>query len=213
MSQEIKGFVKKLNVKEGTGKRGAWKAYSGRIELDDGTEFDGWVSFGFEAPPFKEGDYVKFSAEKDDKGYLKMLKGSGKVSKNPPARATTQNAAGVETPVGDFNRQTNPEDARRMGYANARTAAIEVIKLLVEVDGLPLTKAVTKAAEAKRFDEVLAAVDKLTVRFYNDGVSLRQLTVVADTFVASDAADGELPGEDDSASAADAEEVDDPEFE
>lgn len=194
MSQEFKGFVARINKKEGRGKKGPWTLYSAKLEKEDGTEYDEWLSLGFDAPKFKEGDYVKLTAEKDDRGYLKVS--DAKVSKNPPARAkkggSSGGASGSTGGGGDFNRQTNPEDAKRMTYANARTAAIELTDLLLRQEALPITGAKTKAAEAKRFDEIVAAVDKLTVKFFNDGISLRLLETVADT-VPDTKPDGELP--------------------
>lgn len=202
MSQEFKGFIARLTTKTGTGKRGKWTLYSVKIEKRDGTEYDEWVSLGFEDPGVKEGDYIVVQANQENGRWKADIKTLQK-SKNPPARAnkgqssdqseaTPSSSTGSGSASTGFNRQTNPEDAKRMTYQSSRAQALELVRLLVEVKGLPYTKADTKAAEAKRFDEINAAVDKLTVRFYNDALSLRLLETVADT-VPDKAPDGDLP--------------------
>lgn len=196
---EFRGFVAKIGEKSGRGKNGKpYTVYSAKLEKEDGTEYDEWLSLGFERPNFKEGDYIKCEAAKNDRGYMAVDIDSVKVAKNPPARAPKKggkgsaSGSGSNSGGGDFNRQTNPEDAKRMSYANARTASIELVDLLIRNDALPMGAGKGKAAEAKRYEEIVAAVDKLTVKFYNDGVSLRLLETVADTKVDT-AADGELP--------------------
>lgn len=72
------------------------------------------------------------------------------------------------------------ETEPRIRYQNARSAAIEVIGLLLQHDALPASAAKTKAGQAKRFEEVTAAVDKLTVQYFNDTGTLRLLESVAD---------------------------------
>lgn len=205
---EFRGFVAKIGEKSGRGKNGKpYTVYSAKLEKEDGTEYDEWLSLGFERPNFKEGDYVKCEASKNDRGYMAVDIDSVKVAKNPPARAPKKGGSGKSsggasgTGGGEFNRQTNPEDAKRMSYANARTAAVELTDLLLRNDALPITAAKGKSAEAKRYEEIVAAVDKLTVKFYNDGISLRLLETVADTKVDT-AADGELPDKADAEAAA-----------
>jgi len=44
-----------------------------------------------------------------------------------------------------------------------------------------MSVAESKPGVAKRFDEILAAVDKLTVQYFNDTMTLRRLQTVADT--------------------------------
>ena len=72
------------------------------------------------------------------------------------------------------------ETEPRIRYQNARSAAIEVIGLLLQHDALPASAAKTKAGQAKRFDEISAAVDKLTVQYFTDTGTLRLLETVAD---------------------------------
>ena len=72
------------------------------------------------------------------------------------------------------------ETEPRIRYQNARSAAIDVIGLLLQHDALPASAAKTKAGQAKRFDEITAAVDKLTVQYFTDTGTLRLLETVAD---------------------------------
>lgn len=210
------GFVAKIGHKSGNGKRGPWNLYSVKLEKEDGSEHP-WISLGFrdDPPPFKEGEYITVEANPNDRGDLAYVEGSGKKPKNPPARAAKQSSSrgsGASSGNGGFRKggnggggykadgtgisnRTNPEDAKRMSYANARSSAIEVIGLLIANKALPLSAGTAKAGEAKRFDEVLKAIDKLTVEYYNDGMSLRKLETVADAGVVNTAPDGQIPSE------------------
>lgn len=184
------GFVAKINTKSGNGKRGEWTLYTVKIEKAEGGEYADWINFGFDAPPFKEGDYVTFEAESDDAGVVRFTKKTLRLPKNPPQRAAK---AGKGRPqaggqdqrapagAGRFDKQpTHPEDAKRIGLSAARTAALEFAGLLIAKDALPLTKAGTKAGEAARFEEITAVIDKLTVRFYHDVATGRLLDSVSD---------------------------------
>lgn len=212
MSEVYTGFVARLTTK--TGKKGngePWTKWSAKIEQKDGTEYNDWVSLGFDDPGIKEGDYIRVQVE-DNNGYKQIVKGTTvqKNTKNPPARAQKQQNSTQRGNGGGFRRsgggggggnrfdgtgiqnRSNPEDVKRMTYANARTAAIALVDVLLSHDALPSSIAKTKAGQASRFDEALAAVDKLTVRFHNDGLTLRLLETVADT-VTETKADGPLP--------------------
>jgi hypothetical protein len=171
---EFRGFVIKINTKTGQGKRGPWTAYSLKLEGEDGVEIKEWLSYGFTAPKFKEGDYVKLNAEKDDKGYLKIDVDSVKVAKNPPARA---GKGGV-----DWN--------------SAVARSIELVDLLIKHDALTLSAAKGAGGIEKRRVEIEAMVDKYSVKLYNDVITLRLLETVADT-KADTKPDGELPAEGD----------------
>ena len=167
---EFKGFVKKINVKQGQGKRGPWSAYSVKLEKENGNEYEEWLSSGFEAPNFKEGEYVVINAEQNDKGYWTIR--DSKVLKNSPAKATTGSAG--QAAAGTSSREST------IHYQSSRKDAIEVLKLLTDLDALPLSAAKTKAGEVKRYEEVMALVDKLTVRFYYDVETKRILETVID---------------------------------
>jgi hypothetical protein len=207
VSQEFKGFIVKLLTKDSPpGAKRRWRLYSVKLEKRDGTEYDEWLSLGFDDPGVKEGDYIQVQAEQENGRWKADIKTLQK-SKNPPARASKGGGSNASAPTqpsasggsssryGDgtgVQNRTNPEDAKRMTYANARTAAIELIAVLLEHKALPTSAAQTKAGEAKRFDEIGASVDKLTVKFYNDSLSLRLLETVADT-VPEKGSDGPLP--------------------
>jgi hypothetical protein len=197
MSEQVKGFVLRLDTKQGNTRGRAWKVYNALIENLDGTEY-GWVGFGFDAPSFKDGDYIEFQVEEKD-GRRNAVKGTGSKPKNPPARANktvATKASGTVASQDGFNRQTNPVDAERMSYSAARGHAIDVVKLLLDQKALPLTKATTGAGEAKRFEEITAAVDKLTVQYTRDSITGRLFDVVADAGEArvTTKADGPIPG-------------------
>lgn len=184
---EFKGFVGKINEKSGQGSRGPWTLYSTKIAKPDGTEYPQWITFGFDAPTVKEGDYVKIETEKDDRNNEKVV--SVKKLKNPPERKAVEkkssggfrgNGGGNKFDGSGIQNRSNPADVERMSYANARDHAIKVVELLLAQNALPLSKTATKAGEAKRFSEITAMIDKLTVQFQKDGVSLRLLETVAD---------------------------------
>jgi ribosomal 50S subunit-recycling heat shock protein len=174
------GFVSKIITKEGTSSRGRrWQSWAARLEKEDGTEYPEWISFGFEKPSVKEGDYVKIETAKDDKGYQKVV--SATTLKNPPAKAANQpqSAGAVPPSPGIPNTYVSTRDTS-IQYQSSRKDAIAVLELLISKDALPLTGAKTKAGEQARYEEISALVDKLTVRFYNDVATMRVLDKVED---------------------------------
>jgi hypothetical protein len=190
MSQVFKGFIAKINEKSGRGRRGPWTVYSIKLENDDGTEIDGWISAGFDKPSVKEGDYVKITAQENNEGYLNATE--IKPLKNAPQRASkgSKNANRGTAGAGPGNTQQS------IHYQNSRTTAVNVIQLLLENSALPLIASKGKAADAKRYDEIMALIDKLTVRFYNDVETLRILDSVVDEGTPPEA-DGQLPNDSD----------------
>ena len=197
----FKGFAKKINVKTGTGKRGPWKLYSVKLENDDGTEVESWISLGFDAPDFKEGDYVKITTEKSERGYENATE--VKRLKNAPARSAGPTKSGGAVSGGST-------DARQshIHYQSSRKDAIEILKLLTQQDALPLSSAKTKAGEAKRYEEIMALVDKITVQFFHDAETLRKLESVVDAG-ADEKVVGKLPEDSDDDEGDDEEEADD----
>lgn len=201
MSNTFTGFIRNTKTNSGTAKRPPykqWTSYNAEIHGDFGVQK---ISFGFDKPEVREGDYVTLTADltngfmQVDQSTVERLQPPAETEKKTETSATTAAAgSGGTSNFGEFNRQTNPEDARRMSYANARTAAIEMVRMLMETSAMPVSMATSKAGAAKRFDELNAAVDKLTVRFFNDGISLRLLDTVADT-VQDTAAQGDLPSD------------------
>lgn len=212
MAEKITGFVDKIKTREGSGARGPWKSDSAAIQPSSGGSGK-WVNFGFRQNPndnfpLKEGDFIEVEAEMVN-GYLTAVKGTLKRPKNPPEKPKAQNSSrgnfqgnrgggysgGQKFDGTGIQNRTNPEDAKRMSYANARSTAVDVLKLLIENKAIPLSAASGKASEAKRYEEVMAALDKLTVRFHNDGLSLRLLESVADEGKTEKKAEGDLPPE------------------
>jgi hypothetical protein len=172
---QYKGFVAMISEKSGTGRRGKWTLYSGKIEKEDGTEYPDWISFGFDKPDVIKGDYVKIETEADDKGYQKVV--TCVKLKNPPAKATSAPKS-VPTPAVGSNFDVKRQSS--IHYQSSRKDAIEVLGLLIARDALPMTSAKGKAGEAARYEELMALVDKLTVRYFNDTESFRVLDSVVD---------------------------------
>jgi hypothetical protein len=228
---QVEGYVSYLHEKPGRGKNGKpYKLYSVKlIDQETGEEGDTWYGFGFDKPPFKDdkttegnGDYVRFEVTEDQYG-LKYVEGSGSiVRKNTPARPKKADAKAAVAPAGgkkavtselfgDIGGYNTEDDIRRMSFSNARGDAIKTVEMLLANDALVTSSAKTKGGQAKRFEELLAAVDKLTVKFFFDSASGRLLNTVADT-VAAPQAQGELPDdsdESDDSNDPDSEQVDD----
>jgi hypothetical protein len=198
----VEGFVEVLHEKSGTNARGAWTAYSIKVQNADGTVDPTWYGFGFEKPKFAKGDYIRFEAEMkaDGKGG-QFVPGTGSKPKNPPAKPAAPQAQGqggyngprkgggggypprkpIESKVfGQIGQNNTEDDIRRMSYTAARSAALEAISILLTHDGLPMSAAKTKAGQAERFKEITAAIDKLTVEYFFDAAMGRKLESVAD---------------------------------
>lgn len=182
-----------------TGKPGT--AYKLVIASETGQEFPGVGGF-FDPPACEVGDSVSVSATENN-GYYNVVKGSLKVTaKAAPIQVQVPHSAAAGTsvtyagPVVGAPRtgyKTNPEDAKRITYQASLSRAIETVVALLANKALPISAAASKAAESDRFDTVLAAIDKLTVRYFNDAMTLRRLETVADE-TPDTAADGPLPG-------------------
>jgi hypothetical protein len=188
-----------------------WTAYSAKIQLKDGTEHPKYFQFGFERPPFKEGDYVQFQATDKDANAMSVDPNTVRVSKNPPARPQAQqsggNGGGQRRGGGggasardkyweDKDRYDKEEREPRIRYQAARRDAIDLVTVLSANDGLPIPKAQGKANVAKRFEEIMLIVEKLTAQFYHDTETLRVLERVADGGAVNVGGDGELPDSD-----------------
>jgi hypothetical protein len=205
---KFQGFINKLTTKEGVGKRGPWTLYSFVVEQDDG-DISPWISFGFAAPPFVEGDYIAFETDEKD-GRHNYKKGSGSKPANPPQRAK---ARGSNTPASGGNQKsTGATSAAAPAAAGAdrqtsivmqhsQEMAILAAGVLLTHNALPMSGAASKAGEAKRFSEISAMIDKLTIKFYNDAATGRLLETVADTVIDT-APDAPLPASKKKAAAA-----------
>lgn len=175
----FEGYIKKLNTKTGSGRRGTWTLYSGKIEKADGTEYDKWVSFGFEKPNAVEGGYYIIETETDAKGYEKVT--SVTETKAPARNAAV--AAAVASGAGSAKQDS-------IHYQNARGNALSFVELAVKLDALPFLASTGKAAQAKRFAELQALVDKLTVQFFHDTDTLRLLDSIEDAGAEDDVVPG-----------------------
>lgn len=198
MSQ-YKGFVAKIVALDGKSKKRPYRAYtkySFKVEKEDGTEYPDWFSFGFEQPPFKEGDYISFETEEKN-GYTSFKAGSGSILKNPPARNTAKKAGAAASTGSVPNTEASSTGADRQTQIvlqHSQEMAIRLVEVLLSNDALPVSAAKTAAGTAKRYDEVMSFVDKLTVKLYNDVVTARLLETVADTVTVTKA-DGAIPSQ------------------
>ena len=207
------GFVSKKNSKSGTSKKNgrAWTAWSIRLEDKEGEEIQKWFRFGFEEPQLKEGDYVRFTCKEVKEQFAEVDLDTLRISKNPPARAEKKQSSGGNKSSGGGG-YNSPEQRADRAYHAARGSAIEVVDVLLSHDALPVSKAKTKAGEAKRYEEVMAFVDKITVKYFRDEFpeyegDFRILVGVADEGVSSPQKSGDLPDD------ADGDDDDNSEFE
>lgn len=205
-----------------TGK--SYTVFDAEIHHDDGTKTQ--VSFGFDEPEVGPGDYIRCDAfDKNgflqiDQSTIQRLQpppAPARVS-SPPATETARAGSGASTDSGtpgngiiasaagnssqgnyavrEYGYKTDPEDAKRMTFASAAGRAIDVVALLLQHDALPHSKAKGKGGEAQRYQEIMAAIDKVTVKYFNDALSLRSLAVIADEGVISVKASSNLPEDD-----------------
>lgn len=190
-----KGFVKVLTEKSGTSPRGkAWTRYSFKTEGEDGNESD-WITFGFNRPPFKKGDFIEYDYTTDDRGYKQVTEGTGKVIANPPKQAAAQPSRTVAQalPVDSYAAPSGVDRQTAITLQHSQEMAIRTVGLLLANDALPMSGAKTKAGEAKRFEEIVASIDKFTVKFHNDVATARLLASVADMGIISLKPDAPLP--------------------
>lgn len=197
---EFKGFIAKLTGKTVNTRRGEATAYSFKVEAENGNEIDQWFDFGFDKPPFVEGDYIAFEAEENDKGFWRYIKGSGSKPKNPPARASAKRAGSQESGKGPAKESgtagstaSGADRQTSIVMQHSQEMAVLTVAALLAADALPTTEAKSKAGTAKRFNELVAAIDKFTVKFYHDAVTARLLDTVSDFGVIDTSPDAELP--------------------
>lgn len=164
MSNVIEGFLEETDSKSGTGKRGQWTVYKGKIQGK-------WYSFGFIKPPVAKGDYGSFVIEEEN-GY-QVIKSAAKIA--PPATPAAA-AKGASTPQASRTGDRNDS----IVYQSSRKDALVLVGLLISQNALPVSEAKTKAGTAKRYEEIMALVDKLTVQYFYDVNTLRMLDRVAD---------------------------------
>jgi hypothetical protein len=151
LSQNYEGVVRSTLERPWKGK----KLYSFFL---DGVE--GLFKMGEKRPTFKEGSYVKFTA--DDK--LQVM-GEVEAQNRAPVEAkaaTTQQVQKVEKATSAYE----DKDAKRqksIHYQSARNAAIEVIRLALEHGAISLG---TK--KGQMLDNLLGYVNEVTNRYFVD---------------------------------------------
>lgn len=183
----FKGEVAFVDERSGTTKRGrAWTAYSLKLKLENG-ELSEKLDAGFEKPAVKKGDYIEVVTEKNDRGYeaISSIK-AAEAPKAKPVHTAIPNQAQQTAEVG-ADRQT------QIVLQHSQEMAIAEVALLLEHEALPITGASTKAATAKRYEEIHQAIKKLTVELYNDVVTGRVLENVADAGVVDTSPDAAIP--------------------
>ena len=206
------GEIAVLSKRKVDGRNGPITAYSAKIVKPDGEEYDEWVGFGFKKPECEKGDSVKIAAKKEN-GFWKA------VDVEVTAKGESQDEAGEaeQEEQGSGDSGSKGKDAssvravsssskeppsglkdKRIGYQNSRTAALELASLLLQHKAVPLAATAGKAGDAKRFEEVTALVDKLTVKFVYDLETFRLMTDVEDAYEAPGKAEsptGDADGE------------------
>lgn len=197
---QIEGVVKKITVKGYTGRGGKQgSVYSFLVIQDNGEE--AWLTFGFDKePPFEEGDRVNVGYTEKN-GYKTYVEGSGRIipvakKTDVPSGSSSGADAGKES-VRERGNQSGAGGASdrqaQIVWQHSQEMAIAKIGLLLQHDGLPMSTAKTKAAQAQRYAEISAAIDKETVKAYNDVLSLRLLQTVADPGVVDTSAPDGIP--------------------
>jgi hypothetical protein len=204
VSDTISGFVAKTFAKEfNTKKGGTATAYSCKLEsAETGQELPKFYQYGFKPLPFKKGDYVELQVKPKNDAADEIT--GGKIVKNPPARRPKQEAAtfggasdGNKKPwagkggtyaardaqFAEKDRYAREHTQPRIQYQAARNAAIEAVAVLLANDGLPTSKAATKAGASTRFEDIVEYINKLTVQFHYDTETLRLLGAVVDSGV------------------------------
>lgn len=196
MAGQAEGFVTKIFTKSGNSPRGKWVADSFKIADAEGNEDSFFYQMGFrekgklDVPPaFVEGDYIRFQYEDKDATARSYKPGTGVKVGNAPARPqqSATSSQGASTGAAGHGTQQN------IHYQNSRTAAIELVDVLLSHNALPITGAKTKAGEAARYEEIVDSVNKLTVQFFNDLETFRLFETVSDAGVVDTSADEELP--------------------
>ncbi len=139
----------------------------------------------FTAPGVEEGDYIRFSSTPDSNSAKGRVVDVASIQKsdNPPARPDNPSpykGKGRSSGGGGGGGARNPEVQSRISYQAARKDALTLVEILLDNEGLPVIGTSGKAAKAKRYEEILEFVDKLTVRFYNDTDTLRVTESVDD---------------------------------
>jgi len=171
MSSPIKreGFIAKIFTKTGEGKKGPWTKYSFKLMDDQGVEGEEYISFGFDKPPFAEGDYVSLETLEGKYGH-DYIQGTGTISKDKGPAPAKQNTYKGKGGKGGGYKQ-DPAREGRIVWQHSQEMALRKMDILLQNDGLPLTKTTGKANQAKRFEELSAMLNKFEVEAYEDAMN------------------------------------------
>lgn len=175
---EFVAYANKIEIKTGMGRNNKpYTVYNVHCVTKTGESVRlGW---GFDAPSFKEGQWFQTQVETNARGYQEKVKGAPVQAKDGPAPAST----GASQGTGASGSSSAPASNARQDsihYQNSRTAAIQLTGLLLEANALPISTAKDKGGITKRFDQLQAVVEKLTVQLYHDVDTLRLLEKHAD---------------------------------
>jgi hypothetical protein len=205
------GEIKKLYERNVNGRHGPSTAYSAKIVGTDGVEYPEWVGFGFTKPTCEQGDSVVITA-KQEKGFWKAIDVEVTDQQEPSqtssavptttqdgAKGLVSGASGSTAPAKSSDPQASPTTPLRpnqqqnIHYQNSRTAAISLVDLLLRNQAVPLSGTTGKAGVAKRFEEIQALVNKLTVVLYHDLETHRLVKDIEDVYEHEEAT--ALPGD------------------
>lgn len=130
---------------------------------------DVWYGAGFKRPAAQEGEYVEFEWYTNDKGYA-TIKGEITVIKQQqsearaPVRQAPGSAGGLTKDQYWENKEARDVNIQKgIQFQAARNAAINVADVLLKNDCLSLGQ-----AKAKKTDILLAFIDELTVKYFNN---------------------------------------------
>jgi len=189
---ELIAYVDDIQIKTGVGRNNKpYTVYNVLCTTKSGeSKRIGW---GFNAPSFKAGEWIKTSTVTNDRGYEEYQKNAPVEVKSGPAPTATQ---GDASSSGTAPGNASPSQTQQnIHYQNSRTAAIELTGLLLENNALPISSAKAKAGEAKRFEQIIEAVEKLTVQLYNDLDTFRLFEKHADSGEVVVPTEDEIPEE------------------
>ncbi len=186
----VQGTIVKIAAKDGTGRTGRkYTRYSMVLADQNGAE-SGWMTYGFNAPPFKEGDFIEYEVETNN-GFKNIKEGSAKAAARPAVAATAPATTATLPPTAAASVDKRNQ---QIVLQHSQEMAISTVALLLQAEALPVTGAKTKAAETKRFEEIVAYIDKFTVKYTQDVLTGRVLSNVADMGVIDVKPDAPIPG-------------------
>lgn len=195
----VSGTVDKVHPREVPTRNGLVTFYN--IKLDTLSD---WIGVGTVAPSFQEGDQVKGTAEENKNGFLESRDLAVVAANARSSRSPRRKAGAAERPASPAPRQartvsesTTNDRQQSIIYQHSQEMALRKLTFLASIDALPITKAASKANQAKRFDEVEAIEQKLVARYHRDAENpSRVLENVPDDGGISTAPDTELPFDD-----------------